>query len=167
MSEIQDTDFENLGGGPQRILIQPGIYPARFLTRKSDRRRKDWGEKLIFEWEVYLNATKTQSKRLSRYYNANRDKAGRFNFGDGHDYRADWIRANGGKHPLVWNRLPITIFEAGEFLVEVVTVTRDWRRPLEPTFHHSKIDRIIRPVNDGEIFLKLPVQLPELIDEMG
>lgn len=167
MSEIQDSDFENLGGAPHRIYIQPGIYPARFLGKKSDRRRKDWGEKLIFEWEVFLNTARTQSVKLSRYYNASRDKAGRFEFGDGHDYRADWIRANSGKHPPVWHRLPPDIFGAHEFLVEVVTVRRDWRRLLEPTLQHSKIGRIVRPVNDGELLQTFPIQPSEIIDEVG
>ena len=48
-----------------------------------------------------------------------------FDFVDGDDYHLNWIRANGGKHPSEWQRLPRAIFDGLDFLVGEVTVTRD------------------------------------------
>ena len=46
-------------------------------------------------------------------------------FGNFHDYRRDWISANGGRHPLQRERLPLSIFSGRQFLVEVPTVRHD------------------------------------------
>jgi hypothetical protein len=165
MPELTDADFENLAPGNRRTLIHPGCYPARFRDRRLDYRRKDWGEKLVCDWEVYPDPSTKQFVVLSRYYNITRDGGGRFIFGHGHDYRNDWIMANRGKHPLEKYRLPVTIFKNGLFWVEVVTVTTNAKGKIHPSLHWSKIGRIVWPVSEGQVFKTLPLHPTDTTDE--
>lgn len=147
--DLRDEDFENVNPGEPRIFMLDGQYPAQFIGRKS--KHYSWGEKLIFHWRVFISRDLTESKTLDRYYNAHRDKAGRFLFGDLHGYRKDWIAANGGKHPSLRSRLPITIFGNSLFLVEVISVREDSDgHPLSPSLYWSKVKRVIRPLEEGE-----------------
>jgi hypothetical protein len=155
--ELRDEDFENINPGEPRPLIEEGLWPAQWLGREA--RVYGWGEKLIFEWKVFMAFDKTRSVSLSRFYNAERDKAKRFVFGPLHDYRKDWVAANGGRLPLDRSRLPLSIWRDRLFLVEVVTVRQDSKgRPLSASFLWSRIGRVLRPLMDGEHWERLPVQ---------
>lgn len=165
MPELSDAEFENLAPGNRRPWIPPGLYPARFKTRRLDQRRKDWGEKLVCDWDVYLDPSIKASVLLCRYYNITRDGGGRFIFGDGHDYRTDWVMANKGKLTYERQRLPVTIFEKGLFWVEVVTVDKNSKGKIHPSLHWSKIGRIVGPVRDGQLIKTLPMHPSDLSDE--
>jgi hypothetical protein len=162
--ELRDEDFDNVNPGELRILIpNEGWYPAQFVGYKG-KRYGSWGEKLLFQWKVFTSFDKCKSVSLCRYYNLERKGGGQFQFGPLHDYRKDWVAANGGKHPLDPKRLPLSIWKDKTFLVEVVTVRNDSRGPLPPSFYWSRIGRLIRPLEEGERWGRLPVQPPNSSD---
>ena len=157
--QLRDEDFDNVDPGECRPLLQEGVWPAECLGRES----KSYGglkDKLTFQWRVFLSLDKSRSCILPRYYNAPRNKAGRFQFGQLCAYRNDWVAANSGRLPLDPKSLPPSIWEKGTFLVEVVTVRRTRNGPLAPSLYWSRIGRVIRPVEEGECWERLPVQLP-------
>jgi hypothetical protein len=156
---LRDEDFDNVNPGEPRFLIpQEGCYFAQFIDYKS-KPYGSWGEKLIFQWKVFTSFDKSKPVTLSRYYNLERTGGGQFKFGPLHDYRKDWIAANGGRHPLERSRLPISIWKERLYLVQVVTVRHDSKgRPLSPSFYWSKVGRVIRPLEEGERWEGLPVQ---------
>jgi hypothetical protein len=166
MTKLTDEDFENLAPGNRRRWISPGLYPARFVDRSLDKRRADWGEKLVFSWEAYLEPSMKQSVVLQRNYNVYRGPGNRFVFGHGHALRSDWVRASSGKVPLDERSLPLDVFRKGLFWLEIVTVLRDdKRRPLHPSLHYSRVGMVIRPFSDADIsFERYPVQLAEIDD---
>src|SRR5262249_17406468 len=149
----------------RRVMTRPGLYPARSTDQAVHCGQ--WGEKLVFWYEVFKDPSMTKAIVLFRQYNVERDKAGRFVFGDGHHYRHDWIRANGGKHAGDWKRLPPHVFQNVTLWVEVVTVTKDGRkRPIHPSLYYSKVSMIVRPFNEKDVFKTYPVQLDEVTYEM-
>lgn len=155
--QLRDEDFENVDPGEPRPLIEEGVWLAQWQGREA--KVYGWGEKLNFRWKVFMAFDKSRSVNLSRFYNAIRNRAKRFLFGDLHDYRRDWVAANGGRHPLERSKLPLSIFQERLFLVEVVTVRHDSKgRPLSPSFYYSKIGRVIRPLEEGERWERLPIQ---------
>jgi hypothetical protein len=155
--ELRDEDFNNVNPGEPRVLIEEGVWPARWLRREA--KVYGWGEKLIFHWEVFMAFDKSRFVNLSGYYTAKRDRANRFYFGPLHNYRKDWIAANGGKVPLDPSKLPLSVWQERLFLVEVVTVRHDSKgRPLSPSLYYSKIDRVIRPLGEEETWETLPIQ---------
>lgn len=155
--ELHDEEFDNVNPGESIILIpSQGFYPAQF-SRREIRQYGTWGTKLLFYWKVFVTPDMTTSVDLVRYYNAERDKAGRFKFGPLHGYRQDWVAANRGKVPLAREKLPPSIFQGQTFVVEVVTVTRNTRGPLSESFHWSKISRVIRPLEDDERVERCPL----------
>jgi len=155
--KIRDEDFDNVNPGEPRVLIEEGVWPARWLRREA--KVYGWGEKLIFHWEVFMACDKSRFVVLNCFYNAKRDRAKRFQFGQLHNYRKDWVAANGGRASLDRSKLPLTIWQARMFYVEVVTVRRDSKgRPLSPSFYWSKVGRVIRPLEEGETWERLPVQ---------
>ena len=157
--QLRDEDFDHVNPGEPRILIpREGSYPAQFNGYES-KHYGLWGEKLVFQWKVFTSKDKDAFTMLNRYYNLARDGGGRLKFGDFHDYRRDWVRANGGRLPMVRSKLPLSIFQEHLFLIEVVTVHYDnQRRPLSSTLHWSKISMVIRPLADDETWEGLPVQ---------
>lgn len=148
---VTDKDFENVDPGELRILIpKEGWYPAQYNGYKTVF-YDGWGEKLIFQWNVFTSSDKSKSVPLKRYYNLERKGGGRFKIGPLHAFRKDWVAANGGKVPMDRSSLPIPIWTTSLFLVEVVTVRHDSKRlPLPASFHWSKIGRVIRPLEEGE-----------------
>jgi hypothetical protein len=147
--ELRDEGFENVNPGEPRFWVREGQYPAQFMVHEI--KRYSWGEKIIFHWKVFTSNDLTQFQLLDRYYNLKRDKGGRFQFGPLHDYRKDWIAANGGRHPVERHRLLITIYRNGRFLVEVVSVREDSKgRTISPSLYWSKISRVIQPIEEGE-----------------
>lgn len=151
--QICDEDFENIDPGEPRVLIaEEGIWPAQFVSFQT-KTYGQWGEKLIIQWRVFIHHDKSKHVMLCRFYNLQRDRGNRLKFGPLHDYRKDWIAANGGRHPLDRSKLPLSIFKCGIFSVEVVTVRRDSKNPLSPSIYWSKIGRVIRPVEGtlGEV----------------
>ncbi len=155
--DVRDEAFENVEPGETRRLLQEGVWPAECLGRAN----KSYGglkDKVTFQWKVFLSPDKSRSTVLPRYYNAPRNKAGRFMFGHLSDYRIDWVAANYGHLPLDPKRLPPSIWEKGTFLVEVVTVRRTRNGPLPPSLYWSRIGRVIRPLEEGERWEGLPVQ---------
>lgn len=147
--DVRDEDFENVNPGEPRFLIPEGEYPAQFIDREL--KYYGWGEKLLLHWKIFTSKDLTQFQMLDRFYNVKRDKGGRFQFGPLHDYRKDWIAANGGRHPAERCRLPIAIFRHGLFLVEVSSVRQDSKgRSLSPSLHWSKVSRVIRPLEKSE-----------------
>jgi len=155
--EIRDEDFDHVDPGEPRVLIEEGVWPARWLRHEA--KVYGWGEKLIFHWEVFMAFDRSRSLSLNRFYNAKRDRANRFCFGPLHDYRKDWVSANRGRHPLERSRLSISIWKERLYLVEVVTVRHDPKgRSLSPSYYWSKIGRVIRPLEEGETWERLPVQ---------
>lgn len=155
--DVRDEDFENVDPREVRLLIEEGCWPAECLGREN----KSYGglkDKLTFNWKVFMSHDKSRSVILPRYYNALRNKAGRFIFGQLSAYRNDWVTANNGKLPLDPKRLPPSIWGKGTFLVEVVTVRRTRNSPLSPSLYWSRIGRVIRPLEDGERWDRLPVQ---------
>lgn len=155
--DLRDEDFDNVNPGEQRFLIEEGSWPAQYVGHEA--KRYGWCEKLILRWKVFTSLDRSRSVVLSRYYNMDRDNGGRFMFGPLHDYRKDWVAANGGRHPLERSRLSISIWKERLYLVEVVTVRHDSKgRPLSPSFYWSKVGRVIRPREEGERLERLPVQ---------
>jgi len=157
--DLREDDFNNVNPGEPRILIpEEGWYPAR-ATDYEAKRYGGWGEKLIVLWMVFTSKDKSSFKMLNRYYNLQRDMGKRLKFGPLHDYRKDWVAANGGRLPVDRSRLPPAIFQGNMFLVEVLTVKRDSKgRPLSSSFYWSKIGRVIRPIEEGERWEGLPVE---------
>lgn len=154
--EMRDEDFENLDPVDPPILLGEGLYPAKRI--KQEARKYSYGEKLVQVWHVYISSDLTQYVVLSAFYNLSRDGGGRFDFGKVHSYRRDWIAANGGRMP-PRNSLPNKVWE-GIKVVEVRTVTRERRGPLHPSNYYSVVNRVVRPVEDGETFETLPLQPP-------
>jgi hypothetical protein len=156
---LRDEDFDNVDPGEPRILIpEEGWYPGMVNSYEAKPYGR-WGEKLIFHWKVFTSFDKSKSVTLCRYYNFQRKGGGQFKFGPLHDYRKDWVAANGGRHPLERSRLSISIWKERLYLVEVVTVREDSKkRPLSASFYWSKIGRVIRPLGEGERWERLPVQ---------
>ena len=157
--EIRDEDFDNVNPGELRFLLQEGRYPAQYNGYEAKHYGR-WGEKLIFQWKVFTSIDRDKFQMLCRYYNITRDKGGRFKFGPLHDYRKDWIAANGGKILSDRSRLPLSIFRDKTFLVEVVTVKDDFKCRLSPSLYWSKIRRVIRPLADEDRLEGSPVQPP-------
>ena len=156
---VCDDDFNNVNPGEIRVLLpDEGCYPAQFIGYEA-KRYSGWGEKLICQWKVLTTPDRTHFTILPRYYNLERDGGNRFKFGPLHDYSKDWVAANGGRHPLDRCNRSISIFRERLFLVEVVTVQYDSKgRSIPATFHWSKIDRVIRPIEEGEEWERLPLQ---------
>jgi hypothetical protein len=155
--ELRDEDFDDVNPGETLPLLEEGWWPARWQSRES--KMYGWGEKLIVRWQVYTSLDKARSATIPRFYNAQRDRANRFCFGPLHDYRKDWIAANGGRVPLVRSKLPLSIWQGRIFLVEVVTVRQDSKgRPLTSSLLWSKIGRVIRPMAELERWERLPIQ---------
>ena len=160
MAGSVQNDFEDVEAGePRRLLPQPGVYPAEYVTHFI-RKFASWGEKLIFEWKVFTNPNldPKQTVKLCRYYNVKRTRAGKFCFGDGHDYRKDWIAANGGRLPLDRGKVPFTVFQNKTMLVAVGSVTKDAQRPLSPSSYWSKIEWIVGPLEEGKMIDRLPLE---------
>lgn len=157
MATLRDQDFENVDPGEARVWLPGGIYLAKVLRR--DIKHYSWGEKLIFDWAVHTSKDLSQSETLHGYYNVKRNGGNRLCFGPGHAYRRDWIAANEGKLPSDPKRLPPAVFYGKVLLVAVVTVEKDTRGPIHPSCHWSKVARVIRPVEDGETFERLPLEL--------
>lgn len=157
--KLRDQDFDNVDPGEPRFLIpQEGWYPAQFIDYES-KLYGSWGEKLIFQWKVFTSFDKNKPVILCRYYNLERKGGGQFKFGPLHDYRKDWVAANGGRHPLDRSRLSISIWKERLYLVEVVTVRHDSKgRPFSPSLYWSKVGRVIRPLEEGECWERLTVQ---------
>lgn len=145
-----EYEFENINSGEQRIYIQPGVYRGKL--QKWEMKNGRYGEKLYFSWEVFLGGNGERTVTLCRFYNVKRDENGRLIFGDGHDYRKDWIRANRGRLPPSRSRLPPAKFGEEIMLLSVETVTRDGNRTLPPGSHYSKIGYVIQPSGeDGTV----------------
>jgi hypothetical protein len=160
---LSDDDFENVDSGAVRpYLPLEGCYVGQFIEKRHHPSGR-WGEKLEVSWLVFLSpALDTgNSTILPRYYNITRNEQGRLVFGNHHDYRKDYVAANAGRRPLVWNRLPITIFEKGKFLIEVVTVRRDGKGSLPPALYYSRVNRIVRPLLVEDHFEAFPFKLVE------
>jgi hypothetical protein len=150
-------DFDDVAGEDDCRLVPEGHYPSR-LERWEPKLDGRWGEKAIFFWRVFLSAdfSEERSVIIPRYYNVARDERGKPVFGHHHDFRKDWVGANGGRRPLQWSRLPPAIFEKSLYVIRVITVRRDSKSNLPAGLHYSRVDRIIRPVRDEEIFGALP-----------
>jgi hypothetical protein len=149
MNEHSEDAFDNLSPGEQRVLLTPGLYPGRFLRWKE--KQTPWGPKLEVYWNVFPSEDEKKSVQLRRHYNLSKDnKNDRWIFGDGHDYRKDWIRANRGRLPYSRTQLPISKFREGIMVLCVETVTRDGRRPLPPSSYYSKVGFVVRPFEEGE-----------------
>lgn len=156
--DIRDEDFDNVNPGEQRFLLQEGWYPAQ-LNGCEAKHYGRWGEKLIFQWKVFTSNDKIAFKMIPRYYNLDRDKGGRYKFGPLSGYRKDWVAANGGKLLENRSRLPLSIFRERLIFVEVVTVRHDSKGlPLSSSFYWSKVGRVIRPLEEGETWERLPIQ---------
>jgi hypothetical protein len=155
--DVHDEDFENVDPGEVRVLLEEGCWPAECLGREN-KPYSGLGEKLTFKWKVFLSPDKNKFVILPRYYNAPRNKAGRFKFGQLSAFRNDWVTANNGKVPLDRNRLPPSIWQKGTFLVEVITVRRTRSGVLSPSLYWSRIGRVIRPMAEDERWEGLPVQ---------
>lgn len=157
--QLRDEDFDNVNPGEPRILLAgEGGWPAQFAGYEA-KRYGQWGEKMIFRWKVFTSVDKSKVVTLPRYYNCDRDNGGRFKFGPLHAYRKDWVAANGGKLLQDRSRLPLSIWKDRTFLVEVVTVRHDSKgRPLSPSCYWSKIGWVIRPLEEGERWDRLPLQ---------
>lgn len=158
---LSDDDFNNVNGGVQRPWLPPGQYPAQYVCYEN-RIDPRYGEKLIVVWRIFLSRAlqNGESSILVRFYGVKRDELGQPDFGHFHGYRKDWIVANHGRPPLNWNSLPPSIFTKGLYLVTVVPVEKDSTDDLPPGLHYSKVGRIIRPIDDGERFEKLPLPNP-------
>lgn len=159
---LSDGDFENVASGEERLLLsQEGIYPARLICWHSQLHPL-FGEKLIFDWNVFLSPAldKYESCKLLRYYNVKRENGKPF-FGHHHEYRKDWIAANNGRRPFVRSSLPPKVFEKKLFLIGIKTVCKDSKGDLQPSVYYSRVDRIIRPLEDGEEIDRVPVQAIE------
>ena len=154
---VRDEDFENVDPGEVRPLIEEGYWPAVCLGR-DNRPYSGLREKLTFQWKVFMSPYKKRFVVLPRYYNAKRNKAGRFMWGQLHAYRNDWVRANNNKWPPDPNKLPPSIWEKCTFLVEVVTVRKTRSGPLSSSLYWSRIGQIIRPLAEDERLERLPVQ---------
>ena len=154
---LRDEEFENINPGVPRILLPEGLWVGKL--REHDKKQTPWGEKLVLCWEIYQTLEMSGGVTLERYYNVTRDRGGRLQFGDCHDYRRDWIAANGGKHPVRRESLSLRVFEGRCFLVAVVTVKHDGqKRPLNQSCYYSKVGWIKRPVDEGETFEALPAE---------
>jgi len=150
-------EFDDIEPGQARVLLQPGLYPAQYVSR-SFRRFNGWGEKLIVQWKVFLSANKQHHVTLSRYYNVQRNKALRLVIGDGHCYRKDWIAANNGRVSIERTRLPFSVFEDKMMVVAVLTVTKDSQRSIPAFSQWSKIGWIERPLGESESLERLPLE---------
>ncbi|THJ19196.1 MAG: hypothetical protein CAF45_016315 [Nitrospira sp. CG24E] len=157
--QLRDEDFDNVDPGKPRILVAgEGGWPAQFAGYETKHYGK-WGEKLIFQWKVFTSIDKSKFETLIRYYNLSRNGGERFQFGPLHDFRKDWVAANGGRLPLNPSRLSLSIWKDRTFLVEVVTVRHDSKgKPISPSFYWSRIGQVIRPLEAGESWERLPLQ---------
>src|SRR6478736_4696622 len=95
MGDPSEDAFENLSPSEQRVFLPPGQYPGKFL--RWEEVNTPWGLKLCVYWQVFPSGEDQKSVQLRRHYNLSTDKDGKWIFGDGHDYRKDWIRANRGR----------------------------------------------------------------------
>lgn len=156
---LSDADFDNIAGGEPLPWQPPGIYPARLL-RQRKKIYSPWGEKKIFDWQVYISNNPKEYVELSRFYPVIRDERGRPIFGPHSGYRKDWIDANYGKLPGDPRRFPPSVFKGRLFWVEIETVTKDQNnRPLSKSCHWSKVKRVVRPVEEGDEFAGLRIQV--------
>ena len=147
---LSDDDFENVAGGDLLPWLPPGDYPGRCLGRQ--KKLYSWGEKDIWEWEVWISGDAKGCVQLSRFYHVNRDDRGRRIYGPYCGYRKDWIAANFGKPPGDPRRLPPSIFRNRLLWIEVETVTKDQRIALPAACQYSKVKRVVRPVEPGDEF---------------
>ena len=154
--QLGDEDFDNVNPGEGRILIEEGLWPAKYLDHGI--KPGQYGEKLTVRWGIVMSADKIRSVILPRFYNLKRDKGERFMFGHLHAYRRDWVVSNNGRLPMDSRKLPPSIWKEGTFLVEVVTVrsTRDGSLP--PSLYYSRVGRVIRPLDEEERWERLPLQ---------
>jgi hypothetical protein len=152
---MRDEDFDNVDLGQIRPWLPEGYYPAKWKGREI--KEYSWGEKLIFQWEVFTSSDLKDPVILSTYYNARRGPGNRFIFGPCHNYRKDWVSANAGKLP-VGNQLSLSVWQQKLFIVSVVTVRHDQRGVMHQSSHWSKVDRIVRPAEPGEQFNRLPIE---------
>jgi hypothetical protein len=161
MNEPSEDAFENLGEGePQRVLLIPGEYLGRYIRWKETQ--TPWGPKLDVYWNVFLSGAEKKYVQLRRHYNLPTDKKNaKWIFGDGHDYRKDWIRANRGRLPYSRTRLPIGKFREGIMVLFIETVTRDGRRPLPPSSYYSKVGFIVRPFEEDEELARRSAEFDE------
>ena len=154
-----DEQFENINPGDVRPRIEPGLWPAACI--RHEFKVGPYGEKLWLYWKVFISPDCTQSVVLHRYYNVDRDENGKLAIGHLHAYRRDWISARNGKWPGSLNNLPVSVFKKGLFLVQVVDVQKTADGPLPPALYWSRIGPIIRPVDEGETWQRLPAQVHE------
>jgi hypothetical protein len=164
--DVDDDEFKNVNAGQPLILIPEGIYPARLVGKEI--KRTPWGEKLVLTWEVFTSPDFRDAGRrndctvlLQRYYNIKRDK-GKLVLGPHSNYHKDWIAANKGRHPEPRHSLPPSVFQNGFLFVEVTTVKKDSTSRLHSSLHYSKVQRIIRPVDEDEKIKRLPLQLDDI-----
>ena len=158
---MKDEEFENVNPGEQRSWLPEGFYPAEWQDYET-RLYKAWGEKLIFKWNVFTASDFTKWVILYHYYGLQRDRGGRFVFGDLHDYRKDWVAGNNGRLLMDRKKLPLSLWKMGKFWLFVETVKEDQRgRILHPSSQWSKAGYIFCPFKDGQIIERLPLQLSD------
>jgi hypothetical protein len=116
---------------------------------------------MVVTWKVFTSPDLSNYVTLYRYYNIKRDRAKRMIFGDGHDYRKDWIAANHGRIPAERKRLPLSIWKRCKYVVVVQTVTHDQKRSLPASSRWSKVGYVMRPVEEGESFERFPLEVSD------
>ena len=154
--QLNDAAFENLEPVGTSVLLEEGVYPARWLSWHLRKYR--FGEKVIFEWEVYPNGDQKEKHTLQAFYNAKYGPTGGLQFGPRHSYRKDWIAANRGRWPPNPRNLSLSVWGKGLFWVKVMNVCEDQKGAIHPGCYWSKVNGVIRPVDESENLDGLPRQ---------